>query len=130
MFHEFQEILGTDQPTLPVFDHYFYLAIANHDYLAVKHRQGGLEIFDSSNPRISRINAWNEGWVYIKDPQECRYLRGLKYSFTPLQPKKKPTLGDCLPSTNDLEIINKIRVLVKGINFQFIVIYFFLSGSF
>jgi hypothetical protein len=55
---------------------------------------------------------------------------GLKYSFTPLQPKKKPTLGNCLPSANDLEVINKIRVLVEGINFQFIVICFFLSRSF
>jgi hypothetical protein len=50
MFHEFQEILDTDQPTLPIFDHYFNLAIANHDYLSVKCHQGGLEIFDSSNP--------------------------------------------------------------------------------
>jgi Putative gypsy type transposon len=57
MFHEFQEILGMDQPTLPVFDHYFNLAIANHDYLSIKCRQGGLEIFNSNNPRISRINA-------------------------------------------------------------------------
>jgi hypothetical protein len=31
IFHEFQEILGTDHPTLPVFDHYFNLVIANHD---------------------------------------------------------------------------------------------------
>jgi hypothetical protein len=50
MFHEFQEILDTDQLTLPIFDHYFNLAIANHDYLSVKCHQGGLEIFDSSNP--------------------------------------------------------------------------------
>jgi Putative gypsy type transposon len=60
MFHEFQKIMSTDQPTLPVFDHYFHLMIANHDYLVVKRRQGGLEIFDSSNPQISRIDAWNE----------------------------------------------------------------------
>jgi Putative gypsy type transposon len=71
IFHEFQEVLGTDQPTLPIFDHYFHLAIANHDYLAVKCRQGGMEIFDSSNPRIFRIDAWNEWWVYIKDPKSA-----------------------------------------------------------
>jgi dTDP-4-dehydrorhamnose 3,5-epimerase-like enzyme len=57
MFHEFQEVLDTDQPTLPIFDHYFNLAIANHDYLSIKRRQGGLEIFNFSNPRISRIDA-------------------------------------------------------------------------
>jgi hypothetical protein len=115
MFHELQEILGTDQPTLPVFDHYFNLAIANHDYLSIKRRQGGLKIFDTSNPRISQIDAWNEGWVYVKDPQDCRYLRGLNYPFTPLKPGKKPTIGDCLPSTSDLKVINKIRVHVEGI---------------
>jgi hypothetical protein len=115
MFHEFQEVLGTDQPTLSVFDHYFNLAITNHDYLSIKRSQGGLEIFDSSNPQISRINAWNEGWVYVKDPQDCRYLRGLNYSFTPLKPRKKPTLEDCLPSSIDLEVINIIRVLIEGI---------------
>jgi hypothetical protein len=57
MFYEFQEILGTDQPTLLVFDHYFTLVIANHEYLSVKRRPGGLEIFDLSNHRISRIDA-------------------------------------------------------------------------
>jgi Putative gypsy type transposon len=56
-FHEFQGILGTDQLTLPIFDHYFSLAIANHDYLSIKRRQKCLEIFDSSNLRISRIDA-------------------------------------------------------------------------
>jgi hypothetical protein len=115
MFHEFQEVLGTDQPTLLVFNHYFNLAISNHDYLSIKRCQGGLEIFDSSNPRIFQIDSWNEGWVYVKDPQDYRYLRGLNYSFTPLKPGKKPTLGDCLPSSSDLDVINKIRVFVEGI---------------
>jgi hypothetical protein len=43
------------------------------------------------------------------------YLRGLKYSFTSLQLGKKPTLENCLHSASDLEVINKIRVLVEGI---------------
>jgi hypothetical protein len=42
MFHEFQDVLGTDQSTLLAFDHYFTLAIANYDYLSVKHRPNGL----------------------------------------------------------------------------------------
>jgi Putative gypsy type transposon len=117
-FHEFQEVMGMDQPTLSVFNHYFTLVIANHDYIFVKRHLGDMEIFDLSNPRISQIDTWNEGWVYVKNPQDCRYLRGLKYSFTPLQSGKKPTLGDCLPSTSDLEVINKIRVLVESITFN------------
>jgi hypothetical protein len=60
MFHDFLEFLGTNQPTLLVFDHYFSLTIANYDYLSVKRRPGGLEIFDSSNSQISQIDAWNE----------------------------------------------------------------------
>jgi hypothetical protein len=78
---------------------------------------GGIEIFDSSNPQISQIDAWNEGWVYVKNPQDCKYLRGLRHSFTPLQSGKKSTLGDCLPSASDIKVINKIRVLVEGIIF-------------
>jgi hypothetical protein len=52
--------LGGKAPTLGVFNHFFTL-IASNDYYTIRKSPGGIEVFDSKNTNIQRIDSINSG---------------------------------------------------------------------
>lgn len=66
IFQEFSDQLDGVKLTIPIFAHFFIIIVVNDDYLAVNKRLKGDQIFNIAGDfRISRIDTWNKGWVYI-----------------------------------------------------------------
>ena len=113
IFRQFSDHFGGAQPTLSVFSFFFSVAVVNDDYLSVKKKIGSPLIFDT---RLSKIDAWNEGWAYIPDPNRVSSLRGIRGEWRPLKVGGK-SVKVVLPSrTSAAEdaVIDKIQKLVES----------------
>ena len=113
LFRQFSDHFGGAQPTLAVFSFFFSVAVVNDDYLSVKKKIGSPMIFDS---RLSKIDAWNEGWAYIPNSDRVSSLRGIRGEWRPLKVGGK-SVKVVLPSRTtaaEEAIIDKIQTLVES----------------
>lgn len=115
IFEEFKEQLRDARPTVPLFANFFTVAVST-DYLSVRRKLQGFELFDPrSNPRIQRIDAWNEAWVYISNPEAESSLKNIRCSWRVFGkgPGGKPKLNYEL-STAEHRTIALLELLVKS----------------
>ena len=114
IFVDFAEELRGAKPSVPLFCHFFCLAISSMDYLTVKRRLGGVEIFDSHNPKIQMIHEWREGWVWIPSPEKVSSLEGIRQDWRPLGKgfEGKPAF-ELKMSKDEEQVARKIERLVE-----------------
>lgn len=94
IFEEFWEELGGVEPTVPIFTHFFTIAVATKDFLTVRKRLKGPELFDiSRNPQLQRIDGWNEGWAYIPHPDKVFSLKDIRRTWRVLDREGKPSFN-------------------------------------
>jgi len=114
IFVDFEEELRGAKPSVPLFCHFFCLAISSMDYLTVKRKLGGVELFDSHNPKIQRIHEWRDGWVWIPSPEKVPSLDRIRLDWRPLGKgcEGKPNFELTL-SKDEERVARKIEQLVE-----------------
>ena len=116
IFETFSKDLGAARPTLPLFGHFFTTAVASEDYLVIKRKPKVERLFTEKNPRISRIDSWNNGWAYIPHPEGVESLQGVRRDWKPMKIGTK-TQKHFLPSDLSAEeevIAEKLVALVQS----------------
>ena len=116
IFETFKKELGNAVPTVPLLGHFFTVAITSDDYLAVKRKPKVERLFTEKNPRISRVDSWNEGWAYIPHPERVESLQGIRKDWKPMKLGEK-TQKHSIPSDLSAEeeaVAKKLVTLVRS----------------
>jgi hypothetical protein len=117
LFEQFKP-LRAFAPTINLFSYFFQASISSDDYVSFKTRSIPNEsrrIFAPSTA-LSRIHAWNEGWVYLRRPEKIRTLEDIRIEWRPLTIKNK-TQTIRLPqelSEREEEAAEIIKALVQS----------------
>lgn len=114
LFIEFEE-LQDYEPSLPLLFHYFSLAVTSDFYSLKKKTAKKLEIFISESGKgqpLSKVDYWNEGWVYIPNSKEVPSLRTISPAWRSLLTAGIPPFSE-MKTCADTEAIEKIEELVS-----------------
>jgi hypothetical protein len=112
LYEEASGPLGGRAPTIGMFNHYFSL-VASNDYYTIRKKLGVIEIFDSNNTNIQRINLWNLGWVYILDSGSHKYLKKLCPNWKLVRSNLKLVLNFA-EEDSDNEVISILTDIIEG----------------
>jgi hypothetical protein len=85
LFEEFKE-LRSFEPTISLFSFFFQASISNYDFVSFKARSvpGESRRIFAKSTALSRIHAWNEGWVYLRRPEKVLSLQDIRVEWRPL----------------------------------------------
>ena len=85
LFEEFKE-LKSFEPTVNLFSFFFQASISNYDFVSFKARSvpGESRRIFAQSTALSRIHAWNEGWVYLRRPEKVLSLQDMRVEWRPL----------------------------------------------
>lgn len=116
IFSEFGKELGYVKPTIALFAHFFTVAVTSKDFMSIKKKVTAPSLFDTvGNPRLQKIDAWNEDWAYITTPGKVRSLDGLRISWRVLGENSggKPSLPSAM-SPEESYTASRLEEFAKG----------------
>lgn len=126
LFAEFEDLKG-HEPSLPLLFHYFSLAVTSEFYSLKKKTVKKLEIFISESGKgqaLSKVDYWNEGWVYIPNSNRVPSLATIPATWRSLLTYGIPTFFE-MKSSADTEPLRRLRNLSR-VSF-FIMLHFIWS---
>ena len=94
--------LGKIFPSVGLFFHYFSVLYHNESHLAIRKRPSSVLLFE----KISKVEEWNHGWVYLENPEELQCFREVRKVWRPLDKGNFTPTSPPHPTSEESETIN------------------------
>ncbi len=111
MFKQFHAHFGNERPTAPVFWEFYSTLWSSGSYTAIRRITSSTCLFDTDRVKWNKFEEWNQGWVYLENPEDFDCWNGVRREWRPLEKKAKKKKVSTESSTS-LDLTDKHRVIL------------------